>query len=187
MAVNRTVGMRHDASRDGIQVADRHGVGRDDAAEPQAEHGGDGEQPGLVLGQQEGADGDCLKRRSRQHCAQPAVPVGERAPALARDERAAQHHRQHDGAMAGRDTQVAAERHQMGGRQCHRHAAAEAGDAQHHHGRVRPQSKHAAMTRSAGDGRACGQGFRRGPQQGQRGQQGEHDCRHTPASSSASR
>ena len=54
-------------------------VGGNDAAEAKAEHGRDGEEPGLALGREETDHGNKLTNGAGEDHAQPADPVGHKA------------------------------------------------------------------------------------------------------------
>ena len=73
-------------------------VGRQQPGEAQPEGRGNREQGGLVLGQQEAGQRRGLGEGTPEQRLQAADPVGEPAPELARQERAAEQHRQHGGA-----------------------------------------------------------------------------------------
>ena len=108
-------------------------------AEAQPVDAGDDEQPGLVLRQQERRDGRRLTGRADHHRAQASDAVRHRAPELTRDERAAQQHRDHCGALPWAYSDVRTERHQMGIRNRHWNATAEPRHADHALHQIGPQ------------------------------------------------
>ena len=78
--------MRQFASCDGKAVADHDDVGRQQARQAEPEDGGDGEQRGHVLGQQEADQRRRLHQRAEQQGLEAADPVAQPAPELARQE-----------------------------------------------------------------------------------------------------
>ena len=138
------------------QLADRHDIGRNDAAEAEPVGGRNREQPGLVPGHREGGDRQRLAGRAGQHRAKPADAVGEPAPELPADKGAAEQHRQHRRALRRRDAEIAAKRDQMADRHRHRHAAQESPPRTAAPARVFGRKPSACVPRTSEWRRACG-------------------------------